>query len=163
MNRNTLESDGRPGDSTAVHVPNDLCTTCPNCSQMLLKEELERTLLVCPKCGHHLRMSARKRILSLCDDNSFEAVSYTHLDVYKRQGALRLAAVEGDEKKGCFLCGQIAGMIHRPQKAAKIIEEMFCEADEVLKGEMCIRDRFSAATSSSPDRQESSTFPSEEQ
>lgn len=49
-------------------------------------------------------------------------------------GALRLAAVEGDTEKGSFLCGQIAGMIHREQPAAAIIEEIFSEAESVLNG-----------------------------
>ena len=49
-------------------------------------------------------------------------------------GALRRAAVEGDAEKGCFLCGQIAGMIHKEQPAADIIKEIFAEAETVLNG-----------------------------
>ena len=49
-------------------------------------------------------------------------------------GALYRAAVEGDEKTGDFLAGQISGMIHKEQPAAEIIQEMFQEAEEVLKG-----------------------------
>lgn len=49
-------------------------------------------------------------------------------------GALRRAAVEGDEKNGCFLCGQIAGLVKEKQPAAEIIREMFEQADHVLGG-----------------------------
>jgi enoyl-[acyl-carrier protein] reductase II len=49
-------------------------------------------------------------------------------------GTLRLAAVQGDEKKGCFLAGQIAGMINKEQTVAEIINEIFVEAELVLKG-----------------------------
>lgn len=49
-------------------------------------------------------------------------------------GTLRLAAVEGDEKRGCFLAGQIAGMINKEQTVAEIITEIFVEAELVLKG-----------------------------
>lgn len=49
-------------------------------------------------------------------------------------GALRLAAVEGDEKNGCFLAGQVAGMVHREQPAAEIITEIFAEAESILNG-----------------------------
>lgn len=49
-------------------------------------------------------------------------------------GALRLAAVEGDEKKGCFLAGQIAGLVNREQPAKEIIEEICTEAENILKG-----------------------------
>lgn len=49
-------------------------------------------------------------------------------------GTLRLAAVEGDEKRGCFLAGQIAGMIDKEQSVAEIINEIFEEAELILKG-----------------------------
>ncbi len=49
-------------------------------------------------------------------------------------GALRLAAVEGDEKRGCFLAGQIAAMVKKEQPAAEIIKEIFAEAEIVLNG-----------------------------
>jgi len=49
-------------------------------------------------------------------------------------GALRLAAVEGDLEKGCFLAGQAAGMVRRRQPAAEIIREIFEEAENVLSG-----------------------------
>ena len=49
-------------------------------------------------------------------------------------GALRLAAVEGDEKQGCFPCGQIAGMVNREQSSAEIVEEVMAEAEKILGG-----------------------------
>lgn len=49
-------------------------------------------------------------------------------------GALRLAAVEGDEKNGCFLAGQIAGLVNREQPAKEIIEEICTKAENILKG-----------------------------
>ena len=49
-------------------------------------------------------------------------------------GVLRLAAVEGDEKNGCFLAGQVAGMVKREQPAAEIIAEIFAEAESILNG-----------------------------
>jgi enoyl-[acyl-carrier protein] reductase II len=49
-------------------------------------------------------------------------------------GALRLAAVNGDEKNGCFMAGQIAGLIKKEQTSKEIIEEMFNEAEIILNG-----------------------------
>tara|TARA_B100000700_G_C14907322_1_gene790425 strand:- start:218 stop:1060 length:843 start_codon:yes stop_codon:yes gene_type:complete len=43
-------------------VPDNLWETCPKCSQMLLKRELESELFVCKHCDHHFRISARKRL-----------------------------------------------------------------------------------------------------
>ena len=49
-------------------------------------------------------------------------------------GALRRAAVDGDAKNGSRLCGQIAGLVNKEQSAAEIIEEIFSEAEELLRG-----------------------------
>lgn len=46
-------------------------------------------------------------------------------------GALKLA-VDGDEENGCFMAGQIAGLITKQQTAAEIIEEMFAQANATL-------------------------------
>jgi len=47
-------------------------------------------------------------------------------------GALRLAAVEGDKDRGCFLAGQISGMITEEKPAAEIIREIFTKAEKLL-------------------------------
>ena len=49
-------------------------------------------------------------------------------------GALRKAAVEGDTKEGCFMAGQIAGMVKKEQPAAEIVQEIAAEAEALLKG-----------------------------
>jgi acetyl-CoA carboxylase carboxyl transferase subunit beta len=48
-------------------VPEGLWTKCPGCEAVLYSAELERSLNVCPKCGHHLRIGARERLDSLLD------------------------------------------------------------------------------------------------
>ena len=50
-------------------VPENLWETCPKCSQMLLKRELESNLFVCKHCDHHFRISARKRFELLFGTN----------------------------------------------------------------------------------------------
>jgi len=49
-------------------------------------------------------------------------------------GALQLAAVEGDLKNGCFLAGQISGLIKKEQTAKEIIEELVSETEAALNG-----------------------------
>lgn len=49
-------------------------------------------------------------------------------------GSLYRAAVEGDEKTGSFLAGQIAAIVKKEQPAAAIIKEIFEEAETVLNG-----------------------------
>lgn len=49
-------------------------------------------------------------------------------------GALKLAAIDGDENNGCFMAGQTAGLVKQEQTAKEIIEEMFSEAENILNG-----------------------------
>ena len=48
-------------------VPEGLWTKCPKCSAPLYRPELEKNLDVCPKCDHHMRVSARNRIEMFLD------------------------------------------------------------------------------------------------
>ena len=43
-------------------VPEGLWKKCPKCASPLYRPELERNLDVCPKCDHHMRIGARRRI-----------------------------------------------------------------------------------------------------
>ena len=57
-------------DSTSKRkVPEGLWDKCPSCSAVLYGAELERNLQVCPKCDHHLRISARSRIRYFLDED----------------------------------------------------------------------------------------------
>lgn len=49
-------------------------------------------------------------------------------------GALRRAAREGDAQNGCFLAGEIAGLVKKEQTAKEMIEEIFGEAEKILGG-----------------------------
>lgn len=55
------------------NIPEGVWTKCTACNAVLYKTELERQISVCPKCDHHMRISARKRIDSFLDpDNRLE-------------------------------------------------------------------------------------------
>ncbi len=43
-------------------VPEGLWNKCPNCDAILYNAELEKNYNVCPKCEHHMRISARRRL-----------------------------------------------------------------------------------------------------
>jgi acetyl-CoA carboxylase carboxyl transferase subunit beta len=58
------ESAGKP----ASRVPEGLWVKCEGCREILYRKELERQLFVCPRCGHHHRVSARTRLAQLYDD-----------------------------------------------------------------------------------------------
>jgi acetyl-CoA carboxylase carboxyl transferase subunit beta len=50
-----------------VTFPDGMWVKCPGCSETLLSKDVEANLQVCPKCGHHYRISARKRLEALLD------------------------------------------------------------------------------------------------
>ena len=51
----------------AKRVPEGLWVKCPACDAVLYGADLDSSLGVCPKCSHHLRIRARRRIDCLLD------------------------------------------------------------------------------------------------
>ena len=49
-------------------VPEGMWVKCPGCSDAILSKDLDANMGVCPKCGHHHRISVRKRLEILMDD-----------------------------------------------------------------------------------------------
>jgi acetyl-CoA carboxylase carboxyl transferase subunit beta len=52
-------------------VPEGLWIKCPGCTQLIYKKDLDESLNVCPKCGHHFRISAAERLRALFDDGQY--------------------------------------------------------------------------------------------
>lgn len=44
---------------------------CPKCLSLMFYKEVESKLNVCPKCNHHFRISAERRIEAITDEGSF--------------------------------------------------------------------------------------------
>ena len=57
----------REGDTPKKTVPEGLWSKCDSCEAVLYRTDLEKNLCVCPKCGHHNRISARERLDWLLD------------------------------------------------------------------------------------------------
>lgn len=55
-------------------VPEGLWAKCPGCSAVLYRAELERNLDVCPKCGYHNRIGARRRLDTFLDPDGREEI-----------------------------------------------------------------------------------------
>ena len=49
-------------------VPEGLWNKCPSCDAILYNAELEKNYSVCPKCDHHMRISARTRLDMFLDE-----------------------------------------------------------------------------------------------
>ena len=56
-------------------VPDGVWTSCPSCESALYKPELQKTLYVCPKCDHHLRIGARTRFNIFFDNGNFTEIA----------------------------------------------------------------------------------------
>jgi acetyl-CoA carboxylase carboxyl transferase beta subunit len=69
--KNPLEGQGKLAFSPAPSVPDEMCVSCPTCKQALFSSDLQASLNVCPKCGHHFRINARQRLNIIADPESF--------------------------------------------------------------------------------------------
>ena len=71
-----LPSFIKKGSTKKSSVPEGLWQTCSRCNKVLYVPELEASLYVCPKCDHHVRIGARKRLdLFLDSENQIEIAS----------------------------------------------------------------------------------------
>ena len=55
-------------------IADNLWTKCPNCGQMLFSKELKKSMYVCTKCGHHLRLYIDKRLKMLFDNGEYNEI-----------------------------------------------------------------------------------------
>ena len=55
-------------------VPEGLWSKCENCNAILYNSELEKNFNVCPKCQHHMRISARMRLDMFLDEGDREEI-----------------------------------------------------------------------------------------
>lgn len=69
--RRTEPEEGR--DKRGV-VPEGLWKKCVKCDAVLYRPELESNLEVCPKCDHHMRVGARRRVALFLDEPSREEI-----------------------------------------------------------------------------------------
>ena len=63
----SIEHRGPEPEKPGTH-PN----TCPSCNSHYRDEELDENLWVCPHCGHHFAVRARRRVEQLADRGTFE-------------------------------------------------------------------------------------------
>ena len=47
---------------------------CDNCKEILYKDDVHKNFSVCPNCGKHFRLSARRRIKQIADEGTFEEI-----------------------------------------------------------------------------------------
>ena len=107
------------------------CSVHPHYKALVLKATDTSTIVTGRRLGHAVRSiktpySRRYAKAEYTDisDSDLEALGV---------GSLRKAAVDGNESEGCYLAGQIAGLVKKEQSAAEIIHEICTEAEQILK------------------------------
>jgi len=60
-----------------ISVPEGLWNKCPRCDAILFNAELEKNFRVCPKCEHHMRLSARARLNIFLDETARQEIGAT--------------------------------------------------------------------------------------
>ncbi len=56
-------------------IPEGIWESCSNCKAVLYRPELERSLYVCTKCQHHMRIGARKRLQYFFDSEHVSEIA----------------------------------------------------------------------------------------
>lgn len=100
-------------------VPEGLWSKCPNCEAVLYRAELEKSFDVCPKCNHHMRIPARKRLSWFLDEGSTSEIGadlspkdqFRFKDTKRYKDRLSSAQKNTDEKDALVvLKGQLKGL-----------------------------------------------------
>lgn len=86
-------------------IPENLWTKCKRCSEIIYNKDLDANLKVCPKCNYHFTMSARERIASLINPDTFEEndAELISVDRLKFQGVSSYEEKLKEYKKGTGL------------------------------------------------------------
>jgi len=90
------------------NVPEGLWTKCSVCTAVLYRPELERNLQVCPKCGHHMRITARVRLEQFLDPGEQREIASRDSKKYKD----RISAAQkktGEKDALIALAGKLKG------------------------------------------------------
>lgn len=107
------------------------CGIHPHYKELVLKASDTSTIVTGRRLGHPVRS------LKTPYSRNYAKLEYTDISAEELEalgvGSLRKAAADGDEKEGCYIAGQIAGMVNRVQTAAEIIEEIMAQTEQVLK------------------------------
>lgn len=100
-------------------VPEGIWAKCTACNAVLYRAELERNLDVCPKCDHHMRIGARRRLDIFLDDEPrveigdnlepVDVLKFKDLKKYKDRLAQAQKAT-GEKDALVVMMGQVKGV-----------------------------------------------------
>lgn len=107
------------------------CSIHPEYKARVLKAKDTSTVVTGKRLGHPVRS------LKSPFSRAYAKVEYTDISDEDLEamavGTLRAAVADGDPKRGCFLAGQIAGLVNKEQPAGEMVEEIMAQAEQLLK------------------------------
>jgi len=110
----------------------DECHVHPNYKKRVIQAQDIDTIVTGRRLGHPVRSLKSRFSMEYANWEYDSTISNEDLEA-KGAGALRIAVMEGDVKRGCFMSGQCAALVHKEQPAAEIICEVCEEAEILLK------------------------------
>ena len=74
IKKRSLGEENKKPESKA-DIPVGKWVKCTKCDEIIYKEKLHENFSVCPLCNNHFRLSSRRRIAQIVDENTFEPFS----------------------------------------------------------------------------------------
>ena len=94
-----------------VDIPVGKWIKCDNCKEIIYKEKLRENYGICPSCGHYFRLSSKRRISQIADEDSFkefdlkiDTVNPLRLSDYKEKLDRLREKLKQDEAVRCGIC-----------------------------------------------------------
>lgn len=133
------------GGGTKKTVPEGLWTKCPACNAVLYRPEMERNMDVCPKCSHHLRVGARRRLMAFLDDEPvieigenlmpIDSLKFRDLKKYKD----RIAQAQKDTEENDALVALMGQVNNKPLVAVAFEFRFMAGSMGAVVGERFVR------------------------
>ena len=108
------------------------CGIHENYKDKIIKAGDTATAVTGRRLGHPVR-SIRNQFTRQYAKVEYTDISDEELEKLA-EGKLRVAVQDGDEKNGCFLSGQIAGMVTKKETCSEIISSLISGAEEIIGG-----------------------------
>ncbi len=106
------------------------CSIHPEYKSRVLKAKDSSTVVTGRRLGHPVRS------IKSPFSRAYAKAEYTDIPDEELEqmavGTLRAAVVDGDAKRGCFLAGQISGLVTKEQPAAEMVAEIVQGAEQLL-------------------------------
>src|SRR5271154_7550812 len=67
-----MATDRVQSPSATPNAADDIWVKCPECKEITFRKEVERNLNVCPKCGHHFRVTVAQRLSITVDRGTWK-------------------------------------------------------------------------------------------